>query len=116
MVQGPFFRIDDDAIIGNLGGLPFCFNRIDTPQEWQELQEHLAESGEAILPKPELTDREKAEREIESLQEYLAETDWYVTRFTETGVPIPSDVSDARAQARERISTLRASINAGGPA
>jgi hypothetical protein len=116
MIQGPFYRIEDGAIQGSLNGMPYCFNQIDTPMQWELLQAYLVESGEAILPKPELTDREKAEREIETLQACLSETDWYVTRFAETGVPIPSDVSGARTQARYRISVLRDSINAGGAA
>jgi hypothetical protein len=31
---------------------------------------------------------------------YLAATDWYVTRFTETGCPIPDDVQAKRRAAR----------------
>ena len=31
---------------------------------------------------------------------YLASTDWYVTRFTESGVAVPADVTTARAAAR----------------
>lgn len=34
---------------------------------------------------------------------YLASTDWYVVRFQETGVTIPEDISQARAEARESI-------------
>ena len=34
---------------------------------------------------------------------YLAETDWYVTRFAETGTPIPEDVKQLRQQARDAI-------------
>lgn len=34
---------------------------------------------------------------------YLANTDWYVIRFQETGKEIPSDVLEARAKARETI-------------
>lgn len=34
---------------------------------------------------------------------YLADTDWYVTRFAETGVAVPQDVLDARAAARAAI-------------
>lgn len=34
---------------------------------------------------------------------YLASTDWYVTRFAETGVSIPDAVKDARAAARTTI-------------
>ena len=34
---------------------------------------------------------------------YLKETDWYVTRFLETGVEVPSEVSINRENARLRI-------------
>ena len=34
---------------------------------------------------------------------YLASTDWYVVRFAETGVAIPSEVSAARAAARVSV-------------
>lgn len=34
---------------------------------------------------------------------YLEETDWYVTRFAETGVAIPQDILDSRAAARAAI-------------
>lgn len=31
---------------------------------------------------------------------YLSQTDWYVTRYLETGVAIPEEVTTARAAAR----------------
>ena len=34
---------------------------------------------------------------------YLAETDWMVTRFAETGVAIPEDIKAARQAARDAI-------------
>lgn len=34
---------------------------------------------------------------------YLDDTDWYVTRYAETGVAIPSDVTTARSDARAAI-------------
>lgn len=34
---------------------------------------------------------------------YLAETDWYVTRFAETGAAIPDPVSTNRTAARARL-------------
>ena len=50
----------------------------------------------------------QAEREAADLQAeraaaraYLADTDWYVTRLTETGEPIPPAVSKERAAARK---------------
>ena len=33
-------------------------------------------------------------------KKYLADTDWYVTRYAETGTAIPEDIATARAQAR----------------
>ena len=36
-------------------------------------------------------------------QAYLASTDWYITRFLETGVVIPTDVTTAREAARAAI-------------
>ena len=43
-------------------------------------------------------DRRDAER-IQS-RAFLARTDWYVTRLTETGTPVPPDVSAEREAAR----------------
>lgn len=34
---------------------------------------------------------------------YLASTDWYVVRFSETGVDIPDDVKAKRQEARDAI-------------
>lgn len=34
---------------------------------------------------------------------YLADTDWYVIRYLETGVAIPADITTARAAARASI-------------
>ena len=34
---------------------------------------------------------------------YLASTDWYVVRFAETAVPVPSEILTARAAARAAI-------------
>lgn len=44
----------------------------------------------------------QAETNAKSLA-YLAETDWMVTRFAETGVVIPDDVKAARQAARDAI-------------
>lgn len=34
---------------------------------------------------------------------YLAETDWYVSRFTENGTPIPEEVKAKRQAARDAV-------------
>ena len=41
------------------------------------------------------------------LQAYLADTDWYVVRYADTGEPVPDDVKAKRQAAREEISNLR---------
>lgn len=44
---------------------------------------------------------------IAELESYLASTDWYAIRESETGVDIPADIKQARADARLKISSLR---------
>jgi hypothetical protein len=45
--------------------------------------------------------------EEEILKVYLSSSDWYVVRFSETGVPIPTDIVAQRELARSRISEIR---------
>ena len=63
--------------------------------------------AEGNTPAPQYTDAEiaanaQAETNATS-QSYLDSTDWYITRFLETGVVIPTDVTTAREAAREAI-------------
>lgn len=46
-------------------------------------------------------DRENAEV---AARKYLSDTDWFVTRASETGKPVPSDVLARRASARAVLS------------
>lgn len=55
-----------------------------------------------IKIKPE-TPEQIQEKVNKQAREYLAETDWYVVRFAETGVAIPEDILALRQQARESI-------------
>ena len=43
---------------------------------------------------------------------YLAATDWYITRFAETGTVVPQEVRAARAVARDRLSVIRDQLRA----
>lgn len=56
-------------------------------------------------PEPEPPRPRPTEQEIKNSEAraYLFETDWYVTRFAETGIPIPDDVKAARQTARESV-------------
>lgn len=39
---------------------------------------------------------------------YLASTDWYIVRQSETGVPVPDDILEARQAARDSIVDIAA--------
>jgi hypothetical protein len=67
----------------------------------------LAWIAEGNTPAPEFTDAEIAANAQAVINgdslAYLASTDWYVTRFTESGVAVPADVTQARTAARAAI-------------
>lgn len=79
--------------------------------EWcNENQTHTIEDmGEyyAVVKIPEPSEEEIKQARISELEAYLSSTDWYAIRESETGVDIPADVKQARADARAEISRLR---------
>ena len=75
---------------------------------WQTINENdgqwsLVKGKIVKLPFPEPTAEELQVRANATARDYLTSTDWYVTRFAETGVPIPADVAEARKLARESV-------------
>ena len=50
-----------------------------------------------------LEDESAVLRSNKDARMYLAQTDWYVTRKSEIGTEIPSDISTKRQEARDRI-------------
>lgn len=111
-------RISQDAVI----------TVDDTPYTHATWGKDLASFGvsevpDPVYPDPELfywTENEdgtlaiapKAEEQIAQARQtklnqasmaHLASTDWYVTRFAETGVPIPDEVKASRQAARDAI-------------
>ena len=60
-----------------------------------------------IVEIPEPTEEELKQSRIAELEAYLSSTDWYAIRESETGVDIPADIKQARADARAEISSLR---------
>ncbi|MEC3862693.1 hypothetical protein VK792_15485 [Mesobacterium sp. TK19101] len=52
------------------------------------------------------------EAEVAEQAAYLAATDWYVTRFAETGTAVPEEVRAARTVARDRVSEIRDQLRA----
>ncbi len=74
--------------------------------------EHKVEGGVFVaLPPPEPPPAPTAEEIAATAQAatnrqaraYLASTDWYVVRFAESGVAVPSEITTARAAARASI-------------
>lgn len=68
--------------------------------------EHLIQISEseamAIVNPPPTPEQLQSKTNAEA-RAYLASTDWYVTRFAETGVAIPADILAARQATRESI-------------
>ncbi len=54
----------------------------------------------------ELDDESAVFRSNKDARKYLADTDWYVVRKTETGEAIPDDITTARQEARDRIQDI----------
>lgn len=44
---------------------------------------------------------------IAEYQQHLDDTDWYVVRYSETGVEIPEEIRQKRQEARNKINELR---------
>jgi len=68
-----------------------------------EVEAYLKDHPEALVdePKPpEPTEAELKQSLLNDARIYLSSTDWYVTRFTETGKAIPQEVSAKRSKAR----------------
>ena len=89
---------------------------IDDDEHWNLVQK-ANEENKIIVPDdkgyPTLTDRpppkeeEIAKGNLFELTHYLISTDWYVIRFVEEGIPIPTEVKEKRHQSRCEISKLR---------
>lgn len=77
--------------------------KADGNREYELIKEWLKDN----TPEPEFTDEELAQQEQDKVNaealKYLESTDWYVTRFMDTGVEIPELVKSAREEARARI-------------
>ena len=63
-------------------------------EEWVEISEE-----EVLLAQQPSAEQLRA-IEIQQAKDYLDSTDWYVVRFSETGVPVPEEITAKRAAAR----------------
>ncbi len=69
-----------------------------------------ADGNPILVDPPEPTEEEKIRQEVQELESYLTETDWYSIRYADTGETIPAEIKTKRQEARERISELRNAI------
>lgn len=89
-------------------------------EEYSQVAEWCNESNEytiedmgeyyAVVKNPEPSEEEIKQARISELEAYLLSTDWYAIRESETGIDIPADVKQARADARAEISRLRTEL------
>ena len=91
----PSFSFTYQALAYDGVGGSFRDNNADvelTSTQIQEIEDYITA----------ITTDSTAQTNVESLI-HLADTDWYVTRYAETGVAIPQDILDSRAAARAAI-------------
>ena len=78
--------------------------KADGNSEYEAIKQWLSEGN---TPEPEFTQAELDAIALGKLKsearQYLASTDWYITRFAETGVVVPEDVTAKRAEARAML-------------
>lgn len=62
------------------------------------------ESGRPVLADPLPPTAEQLQQQVNAeARAYLSSTDWYVLRQQETGIAIPAEILELRAEARARV-------------
>jgi len=81
----------------------------------EQFLDSVVQEGDTVEDMPVLERQEPTAEEIAnnlvasenySARKYLAETDWYVTRKSETGKAIPDDVVTKREEARAKVKSI----------
>lgn len=86
-----YFRKDNQVYAYDDEQISQGYGKDMTPMTDEEVELH-------INP-PKTAEQLKAEAKAEALA-YLASTDWYIVRFIDSGVEVPQEVKDKRAEAR----------------
>jgi len=74
-------------------------NFFDEYGVWPITDADVPEDQKIILSEEQITETERAVLR-RNAKAYLKETDWYVSRYSETGTEIPEEILTKRAQAR----------------
>tara|TARA_B100000941_G_C28336484_1_gene464418 strand:- start:85 stop:378 length:294 start_codon:yes stop_codon:yes gene_type:complete len=81
----------------------------------EEFLDSVVQEGDTVEDMPVLERQEPTAEEIANNQvyfenhkarQYLADTDWYVTRKAETGKAIPDDILTKRQEARAKVKSI----------
>ena len=78
-------------------------NGVLTPLTAEELAQREIDSANALVEQT----RQARVDEMNVSLKYLSDTDWYVTRLTETQVATPTQVSTDRALARANVDAIK---------
>ena len=81
------------------GWIPFTASPDDSDEIGREVHAQII-AGAAVAVAPYVAPSTSSEQKASESRSYLASTDWYVVRRSETDEPIPQDVMDKRAAAR----------------
>ena len=81
------------------GWIPFTASPDDSEEIGREAHAQII-AGAAGAVAPYVAPSTSSEQKASESRSYLASTDWYVVRRSETGEPIPQDVMDKRSAAR----------------
>ena len=85
-----WFAEENNSVIERFGLTRADFEPIEPPVlPVNETAEEIAASAQAIINK--------------ESRAYLNATDWYIVRESETGIAVPADVAQARAEARATV-------------
>ena len=70
---------------------------------WNYIKERDVTKYQSVLTNTTRMDLEAQSLINDTSKTYLSATDWYITRQSETGVVVPSDISTKRAKARADV-------------
>ena len=98
-IYNAFGTIDCEINHPKLGWIPFTASPDDSEEIGREVHAQIIAGAVAQYVATSTSSEQKASES----RSYLASTDWYVVRRSETGEPIPQDVMDKRAAARAAV-------------
>lgn len=106
----PIYQRTDGSYVVVYQNMPYHVCNTSKQVTLEDVEAYLLDHPDALQPEPlppEPSAEELRQRELAEKLAYLASTDWYVTRYAETGVAVPSEIADKRQAARARIDELR---------